>query len=125
MYFELALAIFFLLLLIFIAFFLTMEGTKWQKHRFLGVFARFIQKSARRAFVVFFIITILIIPSTLFIGVGYWVENAPLPDTTPIVVTLLLMFLMLSGMIPVMWGRFRTWRQAVRAAAEVRVRTTT
>jgi hypothetical protein len=35
------------------------------------------------------------------------------------------MFLMLAGMIPVMWSSFRTWRQAVRSAREVKVQTPT
>jgi hypothetical protein len=129
MYFELGLIAFFLLIFLFVAFWLTAEGSVKQKHKYLGVFARFIQKSAGRAFVVFFVITILTIPVTMSIGIGYWMDavsiEIPPENPVPIVMTLLLMFLVLSGMLPVMWGRFRIWRQTVRAAAEVRVRTTT
>jgi hypothetical protein len=129
MYFEIGIVIFVLTVLLFLAFWLAVDGTHKQKHKYLGVFARFIQKSARRAFLVFFFFTIMMIPVPLLIVEGYWIDslnegNIP-SDHTPIVGSLLLMFLMLSAMIPVMWGRYRIWRQAAKAAAEVRVRTTT
>ena len=122
-------ALFVLIVVLFLAFWITVEGTKWQKHKFLGIFARIIQVSTRRAFLIFFFFTVMMIPATLLIVQVYWVdaiitENPP-ANTVPVVTTLLLMFLMLSGMIPVMWGRYRVWRQSARAAAEVRVRTTT
>lgn len=128
MYFELAITIFILLVVIFLAFWMTVDGTAKQKRKYMGIFARFIQKSARRAFLIFLMITLLIIPVTLFIEIGYWIDavamGTPPENTVPIVMTLLLMFLMLAGMIPVMWGRFRIWRQTARAAKEVKVRTT-
>lgn len=128
MYYELAVGFWVLVLIIFLIFWIVQEGTRWQKHRVLGGFARFIQASAGRAFVTFFLMTILFIPATLAIMQGQWydlflVGEAP-SNTVPVVNVLLMMFLILSGAIPVMWSSFRTWRQAVRSAAEVRVRTT-
>jgi hypothetical protein len=128
LWFEIMLIPFILLLVLFLIFFIVQEGSKWQKHRFLGVFARFIQASPRRGFVVFFILTFLTIPATLGVLHGWWTDQLlgpGMPDSqTPIVNTLLILILILAGTIPVMWGSFRTWRQAVRSAAEVRVRTT-
>ncbi len=127
MYLELSLIPFAILLVLFLCFFVTAEGSKWQKHPQLGVFARFIQVSPLRGFLVFFVLTILMVPSVLLIILGYWTDaviTGTVPNTTtPIVNVLLLLLLILSGMIPVLWSHFRTWRQAVRSAAEVRVRT--
>lgn len=127
MYFEIGVAVFVLIIVLFLAFWLSVEGTAKQKHRILGPFARIVQASARRAFLIFFIFTIAMIPASLFIVQGYWLDalimEDPPANTVPVVTALLLMFLMLAGMIPVMWGRYRIWRQAARAAKEVRVRT--
>ena len=128
MWFEIFLIPFALVLVLFIAFWITQEGTRWQKHRFLGVFARFIQASPGRAFITFFILTIAIIPCTLGLMYGNWLDifnagGAP-SNTTDIVNLLLVMFLMLAFMIAVLWGAFSTWRQSVRQIADVRVRTT-
>jgi len=129
MYFEIGLAVFVLIVVLILAFWITVEGTKWQKHKYLGVFARITQASTRRAFIIFFFFTIMMIPSSLLILLGYWLDSiiteSPPANTVPVVSVLLLLFLMLSGMIPIMWGRYRIWRQAARASAEVRVRTTT
>ncbi len=128
MYFELSLIPFSLIVLLFLIFWIVKEGTRWQKHPRLGVFARFIQVSAGRAFFSFLILTILLVPATLLLLQGVWWDllatGESIPNTVPVVNTLLLMFLILAGMIPVMISSFRTWRHAVRSAAEVKVRTT-
>ncbi|UCE11202.1 MAG: hypothetical protein JSW61_04495 [Candidatus Thorarchaeota archaeon] len=131
MYFEIGVAFWSVVVFLFLVFWIVQEGSRWQKNRLLGVFARFIQHSAGRAFVLFFLLTILIIPASLSVMSGLWYDawlagggNAGFTNTVPVVTTFLLMFLLLSGMIPVMWSSFRTWRQAVRSAREVRVQTT-
>jgi len=127
MYFELFLIPFVITVLLFVIFFIVDEGSHWQKHRVLGVFARFIQASHARGFFVFFALTILSIPFTFLPLVGYWIDaiaaNAIPTNQSAIVNTLLVMMVLLSLMIPVTWSHFRQWRQAVRSMAEVRVRT--
>ncbi|RLI48680.1 MAG: hypothetical protein DRO73_08580 [Candidatus Thorarchaeota archaeon] len=126
MYFELTLIPFFIVLVLFLIFFIVAEGSHWQKHRVLGPFARFIQASPFRSFVTFFILTIASIPVSLLVLTGFWIDAINIgkvpSNQTPIVNTLLVMMLLLAAMIPVMWSHFRAWRQAVRAMAEVRVR---
>ncbi|MFW9910622.1 MAG: hypothetical protein ACFFEF_18865 [Candidatus Thorarchaeota archaeon] len=117
-----------LIIVLFLIFWIVQEGSRWKKHRLLGPFARFIQASAGRAFAIFFVLTIMIVPSTLGLMQGIWMDifaagGAP-SNTTTVVNILLIMFLLLAMMIPVLWSSFRTWRQTVRSAAEVRVRTT-
>ena len=130
MWFEILMIPFLVILILFIVFWIVQEGSHWQKHKFLGPFARFIQASAFRGFVIFLVITILMIPTVLMMLVGLsWdiMEANPsgaLSDTVPIVNMLLIIFLSLAAMIPVLWGSFRTWRHSVRSSAEVRVRTT-
>lgn len=128
MFFELALIPFLLILLLFLIFWIVQEGSRWQKHPQLGVFARFIQVSPGRTFFVFFILTFLLVPATLLLLEGMWLDllatGGTLTNTVPLVNTLLLMFLILAGMIPVAVGSFRTWRHSVRSIAETRVRTT-
>jgi hypothetical protein len=115
-----------LVLFLFIVFWITQEGSSWQKHRFLGPFARFIQASAGRAFATLFFLTIFMIPSILAVLQGMWTDmlnaGATPANTVPVVNSLLLMFLLLSGMIPVTWSAFRSWRHQVRSAADARVR---
>jgi hypothetical protein len=117
-----------LVLVLFVAFWIVQEGTRWQKHRFLGVFARFIQASPGRAFMTFLILTVSIVPSTLGLMLGNWMDvfdaGGTPSNTTDIVNLLLIMFLMLAFMIAVLWGSFSTWRQSVRQVADVRVRST-
>ena len=119
---------FLFIIYLFLVFWVVQEGTRWQKHPDLGIFARFIQKSFRRTFFVFLMLTIIMIPSVLMVMQGFWLDSIalghPISNTTPVVNSLLVIFLLLAMMIPVMWGSFRRWRQAVRAEAEVRVRTT-
>jgi len=128
MYFELSLIPFSLIVLLFLIFWIVQEGSRWQKHPQLGVFARFIQSSAGRAFFSFFMLTVLLVPTTLLLLQGVWWDllatGDAITNTVPVVDTLLLMFLILAGMIPVTISSFRTWRHSVRAAAEVKVRTT-
>jgi len=128
MFFELSLIPFLLIVLLFLIFWIVQEGSRWQKHPQLGVFARFIQTSTRRAFFTFFILAFLLVPAALLLLEGMWLDllatGGTLTNTVPLVNTLLLMFLILAGMIPVALGSFRTWRHSVRAIAETRVRTT-
>ncbi|MHA1909510.1 MAG: hypothetical protein ACW98Y_19585 [Candidatus Thorarchaeota archaeon] len=128
MWFELFMIPFALVLVLFVAFWIVQEGTRWQKHRFLGVFARFIQASPGRAFMTFLILTVSIVPSTLGLMLGNWMDvfdaGGTPSNTTDIVNLLLIMFLMLAFMIAVLWGSFSTWRQSVRQVADVRVRST-
>ncbi|MFW9920007.1 MAG: hypothetical protein ACFFED_10430 [Candidatus Thorarchaeota archaeon] len=116
------------IILLFFIFWIVQEGSRWQKHRFLGGFARFIQSSAGRAFGIFAFLTFAIVPATLMLMVGVWwdvlAEGSAPSNTVPVVNTLLIMFVLLAAMIPVLWSSYRTWRQAVRSAADVRVRTT-
>lgn len=115
------------IVILFVIFWIVQEGTRWQKHRFLGAFARFIQASPARGFFVFLALTISMVPAVLMVMEGIWIDGllaGRTPANTVVVVNnLLIMFLLLSAMIPVMWSNFRTWRQTVRSAAEVRVRT--
>ncbi|MFW9848001.1 MAG: hypothetical protein ACFFF4_02610 [Candidatus Thorarchaeota archaeon] len=117
-----------LIIVLFIILWTVQEGTRWQKHRFLGIFARFIQASPGRAFGTFLILTIAIIPATLGLMYGNWLDifesgGAP-SNTVDIVNALLIMFLLLAFMVAVVWGAFSSWRQSVRQVADVRVRTT-
>ncbi|MGY5862027.1 MAG: hypothetical protein RTU09_06595 [Candidatus Thorarchaeota archaeon] len=128
MYFELFLIPFLLILLLFLIFWIVREGSRWQKHPQLGMFARFIQASPRRGFFTFFILTFLLVPATLLLLEGMWLDlqasGQELTNTVPLVNTLLLMFLLMAGMLPVTVGAFRAWRHSVRAIAEAGVRTT-
>ena len=128
MWLEIFLIPFAALMLIFIGFWITQEGSHWQKHKILGPFARFIQVSPGRAFMTFFIITVMMFPSIILIMQGVWWDTIALygqpSNTVPVVNSLLLMFLVLAAMVPVLWGSFRTWRHSVRSSADVIVRTT-
>ncbi len=127
MYFELFLIPLVVIVVLFIIFFIVDEGSHWQKHRVLGVFARYIQRSQGVAFATFLLLTILSIPATFAVLVGLWMDliaaNAIPNSQVAIVDTLLVVLVLLSLMLPVTWSHFRQWRQAVRSMAEVRVRT--
>ena len=128
MWFELFLIPFLLVLVLFLIFWTVQEGTRWQKHRFLGLFARFIQASPGRAFLTFFMLTFAVVPATLGLMLGTWMDifeagGAP-SNTTQIVNLLLIMFLLLALFIAVLWGAYSTWKQSVRQLAGVKVRTT-
>ncbi|MHA1925233.1 MAG: hypothetical protein ACW974_04915 [Candidatus Thorarchaeota archaeon] len=117
---------FLIVLYLFVIFWMVEQGSRWQKHQYLGLFARFIQKSQFRAFITFFSLTFLMVFGLLGVMMGFWVDSinigTAIRNTSPVVNSLLLMFLLLSAMIPIMWSSFRRWRQAARSAAEVRVR---
>ncbi|MHA2066054.1 MAG: hypothetical protein ACXABY_16910 [Candidatus Thorarchaeota archaeon] len=116
------------MLYLFVIFWIVEQGSRWQKHPQLGVFARFIQKSQFRTFITYFALTFLVLFAVIGVMVGFWfdsiIASIPIRNTTPVVNALLVAFLLLAAMIPVMWSSFRRWRQAVRSAADVRVRTT-
>jgi hypothetical protein len=127
MWLEITLIPFILTLIIFFVFWIVHEGSRWQKHRYLGVFARIIQASVRRAFWIFFMLTMLLIPLALLIMTGLWIDGMNVgvtPAKADIVNIMLVTLLVLSMTFPIMWGSFRTWRQAVRAEAEMKVRPT-
>ncbi|MHA1929228.1 MAG: hypothetical protein ACTSV2_11700 [Candidatus Thorarchaeota archaeon] len=135
MWFEILMIPFLVTLVLFIMFWIVQEGSHWQKHKFLGPFAKFIQATPFRSFATFLSITIIMIPAILVVLVGVsWdiIEWDPvtgtaagaLTDTVPIVNMLLISFLMFAAMIPVLWSSFRTWRHSVRQIADVRVTST-
>ncbi len=128
MYFEIFLIPLIIVIVLFVIFFIVAEGSHWQKHRVLGPFARFIQRSHFVGFITFLFLTLLSIPVTLLVLTGYWMDalaaGSPPSNQVPVVDTLLVIMLLLAAMIPVMWSHFRQWRQAVRSMSEVRVRTT-
>ncbi len=127
-WFTIFLIPFSLIIVLFLIFWITQEGSRWQKHRFLGLFARFIQTGPARSFVTFLILTISIIPATLGLMLGMWMDifeagGAP-TNTTSIVNLLLILFLLLAFMVAVLWSAFSSWRQSVRQTADVRVQAT-
>jgi hypothetical protein len=118
---------FILALIIFFLFWIVHEGSHWQRHPYLGAFARIIQHSPARAFGIFFTLTILLIPLSLLVMTGMWIDGMNVgvtPAKSDVVNIMLLTLLVLSMAFPIMWGSFRTWRQALRAEAELKVRPT-
>lgn len=118
---------FIVIVVLFFLFWIVHEGSRWQRHRFLGGFARFVQASPKRNFLTFFILFILMIPAALLIMTGVWWDSlgTPIgPQRTDVVIVMLLMFLVLAFAFPVMYGSLGTWRNARRAEAEMRVRPT-
>jgi hypothetical protein len=127
MWLEITTIIFGFAVVLFLIFWIVHEGSRWQKHSQLGVFARIIQTSPRRAFLIFLLFTILFIPLGLLMMTGLWIDAMNAGTTaqkSDIVNIMLLMLLVLAGSFPIMWGSFRTWRQAIRAEAELKVRPT-
>jgi hypothetical protein len=51
---------------------------------------------------------------------GYWLDTIGsgnvISSTVPVVTALLLFFLILALITPILWGRFRIWRQSLRAS---------
>lgn len=114
-------------LVIFFIFWIVHEGSRWQKHPYLGVFARIIQKTPRMGFLIFFVLTLLFFPTAILVMMGMWWDTllaGRIPEKTDVVDIMLIMFLIMAFVIPVMWGSFRTWRQAARAEAEEKVKMT-
>ncbi|MHA1948455.1 MAG: hypothetical protein ACXAAO_08290 [Candidatus Thorarchaeota archaeon] len=127
MWLEIFLIPFILLIVVFFIFWIVHEGTRWQKHPQLGVFARFIQSSPKRAFVTFFLLFILLIPAAIGLMSGIWLDalGSELgPQRVHVVNVMLLMFLVLAFTFPVMYSSLGTWRNAKRAEAEMKVRPT-
>ena len=126
MFYELALIPFFVVVFLFVVFWIVAEGSRWQKHKYLGLFARFIQTSAQRAFLIFLLLLLTMIPVCLGVLTGFWYDgwlvHATFSTTAPIVDTLLIILFLGSAMLPVVWSHFRKWRQAVRSGVETRVR---
>jgi hypothetical protein len=127
MWLEITLIPFIFALVLFFIFWIVHEGSRWQKHRYLGVFARIIQASAGRTFGIFFMLTMLFIPLALLVMTGMWIDGINVgvtPAKSDVVNVMLVTLLVLSMTFPIMWGSFRTWRQTVRAEAEMKVRPT-
>ncbi len=101
------------------------EGTRWQKHPQLGAFARFIQASPRRTFLVFFTLFILPIPACILLMTGLWMDNLGTdlgPQRVDVVNVMLVLFLVLAFSFPIMYSSLGTWRNAKRAEAEMKVK---
>lgn len=127
MWTEITLLPFLLILIVFFLLWLTHEGQRWQKHPQLGIFGRFIQASPKRAFLSFLFLFLLLIPASLLLMSGVWLDalGTPLgPQRVDVVNVMLSLFLVLAFTFPVMWSSLGTWRQAKRAEAEMRVRPT-
>jgi hypothetical protein len=120
MWFEIAIGWFIILCLVFMAFYIPLDGSHWQKHKYLGPFARFIQHSPARSFFIIFIMMLLMAGSSFLILQGFWVDTIVIggliTNTVPIVSSLLLFLLVISITSPILWGRFRIWRQSIRVA---------
>ena len=127
MWLEIMLIPFVVNLVLFFVFWIVHEGSRWQKHPYLGVFARIVQKSPRRGFLIFFFLTILCFPTIILVMLGQWWDTlgaGNTPSKTDVVDIMLIMFLVMAFVIPVMWGSFRTWRQSARAEAEEKIKLT-
>ncbi|MGY5860098.1 MAG: hypothetical protein RTU63_12070 [Candidatus Thorarchaeota archaeon] len=127
MFLELFLIPFFGVIILFVIFWIVHEGSRWQKHPYLGFFARIIQTSPKRAFSIFFVLTILTFPMAVLVMTGMWWDKMNVgitPEKTDVVNVMLLMFLVLAFTVAILWGSFRTWRHAARAEAEEKVRMT-
>jgi len=125
MWLELFLIPFLLVIVLFVIFWIVHEGSRWQKHPYLGVFARMIQVSPKRAFTIFLLLTLLTFPMSILVMTGLWwdkLEVGITPEKTDVVNVMLLMFLVLAFTVSILWGSFRTWRHAARAEAEEKVR---
>jgi len=73
-HFIVSLVPFIYLMLLFGIFFVVQEGSHWQRHEVLGVFARFIQSNPIRGFLTFLGILILLIPTILLMMWGMWID---------------------------------------------------
>ena len=120
MWLEITIAWFIVLCAVFMAFYIPIEGTHWQKHKHLGLFARFIQKSPARGFFTMLALMFSLSSSAILIVHGYWLDTISagnaISSTVPVVTALLLFFFILATITPILWGRFRLWRQSQRAS---------
>jgi len=127
MWLQIMLIPFVVILILFFIFWIVHEGSRWQKHRTLGAFARFIQASPRRAFSTFFLLFLLLIPAAMLIMSGMWLDSYETelgPQKSDVVIVMLVVFLVLAFTFPVMYSSLGTWRNARRAEAEMKVRPT-
>ena len=124
MWLEITIVPFILGFIVFLIFWIVHEGSRWQKHRYLGVFARIIQTSPRRAFLIFLLLTLMFIPLGALVMTGLWIDTMPSPTKGDLVNVMLVTLVVLACAFPVMWGSFRTWRQTSRAEAEMKIRPT-
>ena len=127
MWLEIFLIPFLVVIILFVIFWIVHEGSRWQKHPQLGVFARIIQTSPKRAFLIFLVLTILTFPMAILVMSGLWLDKLAAgisPEKTDVVNVMLIMFLVLAFTVSILWGSFRTWRHAARAEAEEKVRMT-
>ena len=127
MWLEIFLIPFLAVIVLFVCFWIVHEGTKWQKHRYLGGFARIIQTSPRRSFLIFLALTLTTFPMAALVMTGLWMDKLDAgisPEKSDVVNVMLLMFLVLAFTISILWGSFRTWRHAARAEAEEAIRMT-
>ena len=127
MWLEIFLIPFLAVIILFVIFWIVHEGTRWQKHPYLGVFARIIQVSPKRSFLIFLVLTVLTFPMAMLVMTGLWwdkLDQMISPEKTDVVNVMLMMFLVLSFTVAILWGSFRTWRHSARAEAEEKVRMT-
>ena len=127
MWLEIFLIPFLLVIILFVIFWIVHEGTRWQKHKYLGAFARIIQTSPKRAFLIFLTLTIFTFPMAILVMTGLWWDKLELgisPEKTDVVNVMLIMFLVLAFTVSILWGSLRTWRHAARAEAEEAIRLT-
>ena len=127
MWFELLLWPFLIILVLFFIFWIVHEGSRWQKHPQLGAFARFIQTSPRKAFYTFLMLFILLIPAALLLMTGVWLDSLETiagPQKSDVVIVILFVMLVLSFTFPVMYSALGTYRNAKRAEAEMKVKST-
>lgn len=125
MWLQIFLIPFLIILFLFFIFWIVHEGSRWQKHRQLGVFARFIQVSPKRAFFTFFAMFILLIPASILLMTGLWMDALVSelgPKRVDVVNVMLVAFLVLVMSFPVMYSSMGTWRNARRAEAEMKVK---
>jgi hypothetical protein len=127
MWFELLLWPFLIIIVLFFIFWIVHEGSRWQKHSTLGIFARFIQASPKRSFATFLTLFLLLIPAALLLMTGVWLDSLETivgPQKSDVVVVMLVVFLVLAFAFPVMYSSLGTYRNAKRAEAEMKVRST-
>ena len=127
MWLQIFLIPFVLIIFIFFLFWTVHEGSRWQKHPQLGVFARFIQATPKRAFMTFFLLFILLIPAAILVMTGQWMDalGSELgPQRVDVVNVMLIVFLVLAFTFPIMYSSLGIWRNAKRTEAEMQVKPT-
>ena len=127
MWFEIMLIPFIILTVIFFIFWIVHEGSRWQKHSKLGVFARFIQSSPKRTFFVFLMLFFLFIPAAILVMTGMWwdsLESITGPQRTDVVNVMLITLVVLALSFTPMYSSLGTWRNSQRAEADMKVKPT-